>query len=306
PLLLVLLSTEAILRSWYSTLPSLDALKGYKKAPSFGEGTAGCNFQLQSAKTWGAGGILFLGDSITDGFGVIKEDRFTTHLAAAFPERQSEVLARPGADICMEIAMLDKRLFESRPPSLVVWEVMSDDLMGYMLYSYGGKPAATPAAEPNRIWRMLAENSYLLNLIWFQLRRHDGGRGGRIVSPAQRSQVVARLKELKSRTEASHIQLLPYLLEPAGWAYCSADVLPSQPCGWMAVDLGYLEGIFADAGLTVVDLRGLWKGRPLMVIPREVVTGPGGTGIHPNAEGHQLLANALRPHIQSALEQLKK
>jgi hypothetical protein len=306
PLVFALLLVEALLRAWYSTLPSLDALKNYKKAPAFGNSAVSCNIALESPKTWGAGGMLYLGDSITDGFGVVLEDRFTTHLAAAFPDRRTEVLARPGADICMEINMLDRRMAEPRPPSLVVWEVMSDDLMGYMLYSYGGKPAAIPSADPNPFWRFVAEKSYFLNLVWFGLRRHDGGHGGRIVSPAQRSLVVAQLRTLKERTEASNIRLLPYLLEPAGWGSCTPDALPSQPCSWMGVDLEYLDGIFEEAGVEVVDLRGLWNNQPLMVIPREVAPGPGATGIHPNDQGHKLLAEALKPHIQAALDRMKK
>jgi lysophospholipase L1-like esterase len=306
PLLFVLVSIEAILRSWYPTLPSLDPLTGYRKAPAFGPSGVSCNFILQSPKTWGAGGILFLGDSITDGFGVIVEDRFTTHLADAFPDVRSEVLARPGADICMEISMLDRRLFDPAPPSIVVWEVMADDLMGYMLYSYDGKPAALPDAEPDPLLRWSAQNSYFLNLLWFHLRRHHGGESGRIVSPKQRGLVLARLRDLKARTDAAHIQLLPYLLEPAGWEYCDPDVLPSQPCSWMAVDLGFLAGIFEEAQLPVVDLRGMWKGQPLMVIPREVAPGPGGTGIHPDASGHRVLAEVLRPHIQDALDRRQK
>ena len=306
PLLVLVLSLEVVLRSGYSTLPSLDALKNYQKAPSYDKSPVGCNFQLESRKTWGSGGILFLGDSISDGFGVIKEDRFTTHLAAAFPARPAEVLARPGADTCMEISMLDKRLLQPRPPTLVVWEVMADDLMGYMLFSYDGRPAANPFAEPNGVLRHAAASSYLFNLLWWHLRRHSGGDEGRIVSPTQQSQMLSHLRALKQTADASNIRLLPYLLEPAGWEFCDPNPRPTQPCHWMRVDLNYLAGIFTEAGLTPVDLRGLWKGHPLLVIPREVNTGVGGISIHPNADGHQLIAKALHPHMEAALKQLEK
>lgn len=305
PLLFLVLSTEAVLRYSFMTLPSLDALKNYTKAPSFAKGSPGCNLRLEKQRTWGSGGILYLGDSISDGFGVVKEDRFTTHLAEAFPARRTEVLARPGADTCMEISMLDQRLPQPQPPSLVVWEVMADDLMGYMLYSFEGQPAAIPSAEPNPVLRVGAENSYFFNLLWWHLRRHSDG-GGRIVSPEQRAQLVSYLRDLKQLGDRSNIRLLPYLLEPAGWEHCGPDPRPSQPCYWMRLDLDHLANIFTEAGLPPVDLRGLWKGHPPLVIPREMNPGMGGVGIHPNAEGHLLIAKALQPHIQAALEQMDR
>lgn len=286
------------------SLPSL-ANADAETAPAarFGRTPAGdCSFRFADPPMARGTALVALGDSITAGQGLAPGERtWADHLVAGEPGLEVENLGHPGADICAELGTLHQRLQHGPWPRVVVWEVFADDLMSWMVYAKDGRTFAPPWIEPNDAWRWVAMHSYVGNWIWFQLLLHESSTP-RLVTETQHERILARLGELRGELATADIPLIPFLIEPAGWPACTPTTRAEDACSWMGSDLVILDALFQSGGIEPLDLRGVWAGHPPVVQAGESTAKPPAlVPIHPNADGHRLLAEAIRPTLEARL-----
>ncbi len=305
PLLVLLAIAEVGLRAYHSTLPSLAALDrgrdGSLTTAELGGGMT-CSFHPLPSPGPRSDELLVVGDSVAAGNGVRPGEAFPDLLAAQIPSLQLQVVAAPGANICQSVQVLHYQLSNRPWPRAVLWELFGDDLISPILFSRQGERWADPSQEPSRPLRWLALRSYLGNLAWYRLRVSPAGAAAAAVSVQQHRELEQWLIGLQGATKRAGVVLLPVLLEPVGMARCPPSTAQRSPCSWMARDLRQLETWFRQAGTDPLDLRGLWEGAGDLTIPTEAaVTPPQRMPIHPNAQGHRILAEAILPELEARL-----
>ena len=301
--MIALLSVEGMLRGAYPTLPSLEGLLGaqLERAPGFGAGTEKCDDDFSSMRPPRGRNLLVVGDSVANGFRVKWKEGFAQQLAQSFPDLQLEVNAQEGADLCGNLGRMFRRFSYGPWPRAVVWEVLADDLVPYLIYNVDGRNVVYPESEASEPVRWMVENSYFANLLFFEYRTHRGP-AGRFLTPESMTRLRTRLADLRAALASDNIPIIPVLLEPAGIDRCPAVTPETSPCTWMRDDLQTLADLFQAAGLPTLDLRGLWRDQPPLYIAQEIgAIPPAAVPIHPNAEGHRLLAAAIKPELQRQL-----
>ncbi len=326
-LVLGLACGEAALRASYATLPSLAAGKQAGFAVSVFEalerqqpredGAGRCHHVQASGASpslrltrVGQGPELelwFAGDSVTEAFGVTPSQGFARRLADVVAA-QLEVtvvlrnLAFSAAGYCGALNAVHQELTVSRP-DLVVVVVTGDDLEDRAMVRVSDGVIAFPSTIEGRVLRFAARRSYLVNLAWFTRLRRVEKSPRRFVGHGGQHDFVEAQRQLDVAVERAGGRTLRVVLPAPGQAFCRPSKRATARCNWMASDLDLMANLLIDAGADVADLRGVWDGEEEPpCIPSEADAARQGTlAIHPHAEGHAAVANALAPALLAAV-----
>lgn len=245
--------------------------------------------------------LWVVGDSVTAGMGVQREQTYSAVLARALARRldapvELTIIGSPGGDYCTSLVRLHSALDRERP-DLVLWQLFADDLVRWPALKTGLGVVRPPEYAGHPLVRALVSRSYLANLAWFALSPPSP------LARAARPQFQAGVAAAARRVRAAGGALVVQVLGPSGMPRCPPRSPPDAPCSWMAQDMASMTRWLASAGLPLVDHRRFWHGKPDVMLARERVSlRGGGMPIHPNAAGHRLLAEALLPHVVRALE----
>lgn len=174
--------------------------------------------------------------------------------------------------------------------------LFSDDLNHRVLMALNDRPMGFPDRAQSRAAGLLAQRSYVANLVWYTtvVSTYEP-QVDCFVKKGTRDLFVGSISDLRRRLARANAPLITALTVPAGLAAC--DGAPKCKLDWKEAAL--VARLLRRAKTPFVDLRKIWSGRPSMVIPRErhmLI------GIHPDASGHQAMADALWPHLRRAVE----
>lgn len=245
--------------------------------------------------------LWVVGDSVTAGMGVQREQTYSAVLARALARRldapvELTIIGSPGGDYCTSLVRLHSALDRERP-DLVLWQLFADDLVRWPALKTGLGVVRPPEYAGHPLVRALVSRSYLANLAWFALSPPPP------LTRAARPKFVAGARALGRRVRAAGAALVVELLSPAGMPHCLDDPPPETTCAWMRRDMATMKRWLTEAGLPPIDHRTFWHGKPDVMLARERVALEGdGLPIHPNPAGHRLLAEALQPYVLKALK----
>lgn len=313
--LLGLLGAEGILRWLYVELPSLDALRRspYASTPFL----AGTSHAIDASidcegfivprenrnAILGTGehsmSLWAVGDSMTWGMGVAAADSYVHQLARRLAsERQAQVtvrnLAMPGAGFCQIVRQLNTGLQDGMP-DVVLMGLFADDLEHRAWVAVDGETIGIPSQITHPTLRWWARRSHVVNLVWFAIAPRTAG-ARRFVDEASQAAIVTHLRTLKERFEQNGTHFVVALLAPVGFADCPPDAPADDRCGWMTDDLVLLRQLLDTADIDAIDLRTLWQPGEEAVLPQERNMP---LPIHPNADGHTRIADAIWPHLSA-------
>jgi len=330
-LVLALGLAELGLRLAYPALPSLAAEQGqgWAVVPS-GFGTSRDSQPQEippeicrptsppvpvTAHSPGAGPPLALwvvGDSFTTGVGAPPDQGYAWLLAqdlAAQTKRAVDltVRARPGASFCLALQSAEEALSATPRPDVVVLQLFADDLEDHAMVATGQGVVLFPSSVGSSLGRALVERSYAANLAWFGAERLHGVPPRRHIDGASQAWFVRRFAALRESLAQGGQGLVVTLLGPTGLAQCQQPAPIGSRCESLPRDMVLIGNLLDDAGVPFVDLRELWLRHPDLVRTeeRKAALTPGGCPIHPDAEGHRVLAEALLPAVVDAVPPLR-
>jgi len=249
------------------------------------------------------------GDSVALGFGVGAGEDYGSLLATKLAEATTRPvllrnLAMNGAGFCAVTRRLDEHLASGEAPDLVLLGFFGDDLEDRAVVAVHERPVAFPDRARPAPLRPLVSHSYVANLVWYGFVARSGGRtvGDRYIDAAGQQLFQASLAHVTERVQGTGGRLVVSLLPPAGLHLCPASTPEGSRCQWLGKDLDLLAELIGAHELAFVDLRGLWSGRPAMIVEEEHQRMREGRelAIHPNPQGHALIAQRLWPTVQAA------
>ena len=314
---------EGALRVGYDTLPSLQAAvdddfdaahfdavadrgrRGHVRCSAVDE----TNFVSGPVTVFGSDPVevWFSGDSVTAGFGVGAREGFPERVGLAVAEQLGQGvrvrnLAFSGADFCMVVGAVHQQL-ATRAPRLVVLVHFPDDLEDRAMVRLSSGVVAFPASEEGAWLRALVRRSYLANLAWFTVQLRTARPPLRFVGSDDQQAFVDEQLGVHAAVEAAGGEVLHVLLPAPGEIACPNHAPDTHRCSWMPRDLDLMHHLLVDAGLPVVDLRGLWDDydEPPVIESEHRAVAQGSLGIHPHADGHAHIAEALVGPVAAAL-----
>ncbi|MEL6343893.1 MAG: SGNH/GDSL hydrolase family protein [Myxococcota bacterium] len=314
-----LLLAEGGLRLVYPALPSLAALSDspyqverFRVDPNqqFDDGTNCEGFVLgreaRDARIGPephAGQLWVIGDSVSWGMGVKPAETYAQMLGERFAEETGQGvrlrnLSMPGAGFCMILRRLNTELSRATPDA-VVMGLFADDLEAYALLAYDGHLIALPDTIQRPPLRWLAGRSYLVNIAWFAVAtRQDGPL--RFIDGNGRGAFTRHMGRVLDRLEDKGVSVVIALIPPVGAADCPPDPPLKSRCRWMLDDLDLLAEMVDELGVEAVDLRELWAegdSRAMGLAVEQTLE----LVIHPNADGHRALSEAIWTSAGSSL-----
>lgn len=250
------------------------------------------------------------GDSVTMGYGVPPERAFGALLGQRLAEASGlPVVVRNlginGAGFCAILRRLNENARANGAPDVVVLTLFADDLEDRALVGVSTRLVALPDRVEGPVARALVSESYLANLLWYGLlaQRMEASEARRFIDPGGQALFKDSIRYAHQRLEADGAAVVTALLAPAGLHLCEESPPEGSRCAWLGPDMDLMAEMLRAEGVSFVDLRHLWEGKPTMVLPRELERMQQGLelGIHPDEAGHQVLADALWPAVEGAL-----
>ena len=295
---------EFSLRFSYSTLPSMAGLKGWKWAPSeCSEGT----LLTWPENTPSIHGLRLgvYGDSVAEGHRLAQpyQERFGVLLARKLSSQQviwTEANdAHPGASWCSAVGTARSRIEHHEVEAALV-AFFADDLAVHAQFSIQGQPVrftsqATPWVRP---W---VEFSYLFNWIWLHWNQRLGGADPRYIHPVDQELFVRSIQYLMQASTQNQVPLLIALIPPIGVKNCPKSPSKTSYCNWMIEDFWLIARLLEQAHAPWVNLWDVY-GQDDVTVPEERSLPVGGLAIHPNAHGHQQIADRLFPELKNRLK----
>ncbi len=246
------------------------------------------------------------GDSLAYGLGVSPTETFGTRLADRLSiDRGWQVryrnLAVPGAGYCTAVQRIAGAL-DAHSPDIVLLTLSADDLEERLMLNVEGNLVALPDLVQDPAIRWAVQRSWFANLIWFRwtsIREALRGRQGRFVGRSTQREFQQAMSGLSQRITRKGGQLIVALIAPPGLPMCSEQTA-RQRCDWLREDMATMVALLEEAGVTYVDLREMWTGRPGDIVKRErPILETGHLAMHPSVQGHAKVADQLWPHLRS-------
>ncbi|MEE2751720.1 MAG: SGNH/GDSL hydrolase family protein [Myxococcota bacterium] len=250
--------------------------------------------------------ILVAGDSIAWGYGVEPTEAWGAILGQTLHQSLNKnlsvsVVGIPGGGYC-EILRGIHRELDAAPTDVVVLQVFADDLEQRAMMVVDGAPLVYPAQATHPTTRTLASHSYVFNWVWAHWSSRNQSTTARFISTEGQNNFQQAMSNLKKRTDALDIQLVAFQIQPAGLKACSETDAPA--CGWYHEDHSLMTQLLGQAGIQALDLSAIWDNPERWVLEKErmrMQREPNYVAIHPNKQGHALLASALAGNVESAL-----
>lgn len=304
---------EGALRLRYDAPPSLAALEKVKPgAAARDAASVGCrewkavpSAMVPGVRRDGKQSLYVGGDSVAAGWGVPTESSFAAQVQGALTRRHGSVDlvldAQAGASLCDEVARLRGALASGAPaPRWALIGVFADDLVRHGAMYVGGELVAFPSAVQPPELGVALRSSWLLNLAWFARVSRDPGQLDGALPASLRELVVRALADADAAMLDSGVKRAWLLIPGVNQAGCPARSSgraagPARPelasCRSLNAGRLALREVFADAGVPLVDLDGIYGDGAAYRLPGEAHLQPPDTvAVHPNAAGHALIA----------------
>lgn len=243
--------------------------------------------------------LWFVGDSVTYGLGVGPAETFGALLTEKFAGElgapvTSENLGVPGAGFCGALRRLATALATKQPDRVFI-TFYADDLEEATALTVQGRLVMPPELARSAGARWLVGRSYLANAVWYAFRRSEvpSNPNGRRLNEGAVAEFQAAATTMRDRVVAAGGSTTFVLLPAPSERSCTTSD-PGARCRFLADDLAAMAGALTEAGILFIDLRGSWPEgvQHIRADERRAIEG-GGVAMHPNAEGHRLLADAI-------------
>lgn len=265
-------------------------------------------FSRPPARLEGAFNLAVVGDSVVEGIGAPKGRGMAEVLGRLLGRStglQVEVInsGRPGANF-MHKAQMSKKILDSGAADALVVVLFSDDLHFSLVVAEKGKVVDLLDKQPSLLMRTLIRRSYLANALWMLWRTSVHQTQTQFLSGEHRARLVGLMREVKQRARQSKTPLVMAILPASGVAVCPRRPLQGTPCSVVLLTMETMAELLQEAGMPFVDLRYIWAdGRPRA--PQyeldDVRSGRLGIAVHPDTEGHSMIAEALEPVLTKAV-----
>jgi lysophospholipase L1-like esterase len=265
--------------------PARDRQLVYEWGP--GPGRCGANSQgflddeHALAKAPGTRRVVVVGDSVAEGSGVERDERFTARLAGVL-DAEVVTLARGGFGWREELVLFERQVFDYSP-DVVVWSYVLNDAEELI---YGGDEITRTFYHPRSHLAHLITNAWFLRREGRRLTACPDGTVEVQQHCAHFGEVSGAIARVGELARARGVPVV-FVIHPLVQARPSFDDYPARALH------GQLRAAAERAGFVVLDGLDVYRGRApsaLMLARR-----PAGVPdeIHPNALGHELIADAL-------------
>jgi len=252
--------------------------------------------------------VWFAGDSVTAGVGVHSSESFPALLGGRLAEATGRpILMRnlgiPGAGFCPVLMQLYEHIRVYGYPDLVVIGFFADDLEDRRMVNAGGRLVAFPARVPNAVLRTLVSHSYLVNLAWYAGISRGDDHGSPFLGEENALRFSQAVPMMVNQLALNDTAVVVAVLAPTGLHFCQPAQNEDSRCSALGPAMDRIAALLGQAEIPFVDLRELWIGKKLMVVPHERNVRRGETGVHPDSAGHHEISEAMWPAIEQALPQ---
>ncbi len=251
--------------------------------------------------------VWIAGDSLAYGLGVEPHQTFGAHIGRSLATQTGGAayvrnLSVPGAGYCT-VAQRVVGALNRRMPDLVVLTLSADDLEDRLMLAVNNQLIAPPDLAESRVSRWLVKRSWLANLAWFRwLSWTESGKDKRrFIGDETREGFRQAMSGLKQRIEGRGGRLVVAIVEPPGMPLCSGAA-NLERCGWLREDMVTMSELLDEASVHHSVVKGLWSGRLEDIVKAEhAVASKGVLAMHPSAEGHERIGQAIWPAVAEAL-----
>lgn len=275
--------------------------------------------QLHSVNTAGEGSVTkfgsgedgrslwVAGDSLAYGLGVEPHQTLGAHLARSGATQTGGAvymrnLAVPGAGYCTVVQRVVGAL-NKRMPDVVVVVLSADDLEDRLMLEVNGQLIAPPDLAEGRLSRWMVQRSWVANLAWFRWLSWTQSRpeSRRFIGADTQAGFRRAMESVKRRIEGRGGRLKVAIVEPPGMPLCKGPT-NLQRCGWLRDDMATMSGLLDDAEVEHTVISGLWSdGLDDIVNAEHEIASKGVLAMHPSAQGHEKIGEALWPLVAEAL-----
>lgn len=268
-------------------------------------------FAATPALQSGAFNLAVVGDSVVEGVGAPRGQGVAEVLGRRLGQATGATVrvinrGRSGANLKQK-AELARDLLVHRAADAVVVVLFSDDLYFGGVVARHGVVVDLLDKQPSLAVRVLVRHSYLANALWLVWRAAVYETRTQFLSAADRGRMVAQLGEVKDLARRNRVPLVVAIVPASGLALCPARPDPGTGCSWTLLTMDTMAKMLQEAGQPFVDLRLIWadgKPRAPQIELDDMASGKLGIAVHPDAEGHAMIADALLPVVRAAILKL--
>ena len=263
------------------------------------------HFSQVPTRLKGAFNLAVVGDSVVEGVGAPPDQGVADLLGRRLGQTTGlnvRVIrrGRSGANLQQKVE-LSRDIVKNRVADLVVVVLFSDDLNFGRMVARRGEVIDLLDKRPSWLMRTLVSRSYLVNALWMVWRATVHQTRTQFLTHQERAHMVSMMGELGQQARAANIPLVLSILPASGMALCPPRPEPGSGCNVALLTMDTMAEILREANQAFVDLRFIWAdGRPR--IPQieldDMHSGKLGIAVHPNAEGHAMVAEALLPVVR--------
>jgi len=248
------------------------------------------------------------GDSLAYGLGVEAHQTLGAHLSRSMASKTGGAvylrnLAVPGAGFCTVAQRLAGAL-QRQMPDLVMVVLSADDLEERLMLSVNGKLVAPPDLAESSVARWSVKRSWLANLAWFRWVSWSeavGSKERRFIGSDTQEGFRDAMADLKKRIEGRGGRMVAAIVEPPGMPLCRGPT-QQERCGWLQSDMQTMSALLTEAGVQHKVVSGIWSGNLQDIVSREhAIAKRGILAMHPSAEGHERVGEALWPLLAGAM-----
>jgi lysophospholipase L1-like esterase len=251
--------------------------------------------------------VWVAGDSLAYGLGVEAHQTFGAHLGRSVARQTGGAayirnLSVPGAGYCT-VAQRVVGALKSQSPDVVMLALSADDLEDRLMLSVNNQLIAPPDLAESRVGRWLVKRSWLANLAWFRWLSYaqSSSDSNRFIGRDTQEGFRRAMGVLKERIEDRGGRLVVAIVEPPGMPMCSG-ALNVERCGWLREDMATMSALLDQAHVPHTVVSGLWSGRMEDIVREErEIAARGVLAMHPSAEGHERIGQALWPLLAEAM-----
>ncbi len=265
-------------------------------------------FTTTPARREGAFNLGVVGDSVVEGVGAPRGQGVAEVLGRRLGQATGAAVSvvnrgRSGATLEQKVE-LARDLLVHRAADTVVVVLFSDDLHTGAVVARHGVVVDLLDKQPSLVVRTLVRRSYVANALWMLWRGAVYETRTQFLSARERGRLVAMLGELRHLAQRKSVPLVMAILPASGMALCPGRPDPGTGCSWALLTMETMARMLQDAGLPFVDLRLIWadgKPRAPQIELDDMASGKLAVAVHPDAEGHAMIAEALLPLVRAAM-----